>query len=105
MASESRMIAFLFPGQGAQFAGFLHSLGGAAPHVRIGETIEEASDVLHLSVLDLDHADALRSTVSAAGSPALFDGFIATMTLSEVQASRIPKMTFDSASLAPDFPS
>jgi malonate decarboxylase epsilon subunit len=64
MASESRMIAFLFPGQGAQFAGFLHSLGGAAPHVRIGETIEEASDVLHLSVLDLDHADALRSTVS-----------------------------------------
>jgi malonate decarboxylase epsilon subunit len=58
------MIAFLFPGQGSQFAGFMHSLGGASPHARIGETIEEASDVLHINVLDLDHADALSSTVA-----------------------------------------
>jgi malonate decarboxylase epsilon subunit len=42
------MIAFLFPGQGSQFAGFLHTLGGATPHARIAETIEEASDVLHI---------------------------------------------------------
>lgn len=58
------MIAFLFPGQGSQFAGFLHSLGGTTPHARIAETIEEASDVLHINVLDLDHADALSSTVA-----------------------------------------
>jgi malonate decarboxylase epsilon subunit len=58
------MIAFLFPGQGSQFAGFLHTLGGATPHARIAETIEEASDVLHINVLDLDHADSLSSTVA-----------------------------------------
>jgi malonate decarboxylase epsilon subunit len=58
------MIAFLFPGQGSQFAGFLHSPGGATPHAHIAETIEEASDVLHINVLDLDHADALGSTVA-----------------------------------------
>ena len=58
------MIAFLFPGQGSQFAGFLHSLGGTAPHARIAETIEEASDVLGMNVLELDLADALRSTVA-----------------------------------------
>jgi malonate decarboxylase epsilon subunit len=58
------MIAFLFPGQGSQFAGFLHTLGGATPHARMTETIEEASDVLRISVLDLDHADALSSTVA-----------------------------------------
>ena len=58
------MIAFLFPGQGSQFAGFLHTLGGATPHARVAETIEEASDVLHIDVLSLDHADALKSTVA-----------------------------------------
>jgi len=58
------MIAFLFPGQGSQFAGFLHTLGGATPHARFAETIEEASDVLHIDVLSLDHADALHSTVA-----------------------------------------
>jgi malonate decarboxylase epsilon subunit len=58
------MIAFLFPGQGSQFAGFLHTLGGASPHARIVSTFEEASAVLHMNVLDLDHADALKSTVA-----------------------------------------
>lgn len=58
------MIAFLFPGQGSQFAGFLHTLGGATPHARIAETIEEASDVLHIDMLSLDRADALTSTVA-----------------------------------------
>ena len=58
------MIAFLFPGQGSQFPGFLNTLGGATPHARFAETIEEASDVLHIDVLSLDHADALSSTVA-----------------------------------------
>jgi malonate decarboxylase epsilon subunit len=58
------MIAFLFPGQGSQFAGFLRTLGGTRPHARIAETIEEASDVLHMDVLSLDCADALDSTVA-----------------------------------------
>ena len=58
------MIAFLFPGQGSQFAGFLHTLGGTTPHARLAETIEEASDILHIDVLSLDHAEALSSTVA-----------------------------------------
>lgn len=58
------MIAFLFPGQGSQYAGFLHTLGGTSPHARIASTFEEASDVLHMNVLDLDSADALRSTIA-----------------------------------------
>ncbi|WP_438390681.1 malonate decarboxylase subunit epsilon [Caballeronia sp. DA-9] len=58
------MIAFLFPGQGSQFAGFLHTPGGTSPHARIASTFEEASDVLHMNVLDLDSADALRSTIA-----------------------------------------
>ena len=58
------MIASLFPGQGSQFAGFLRTLGGTTPHARIAETIEEASDVLHMDVLSLDCADALDSTVA-----------------------------------------
>jgi malonate decarboxylase epsilon subunit len=58
------MIAFLFPGQGAQIAGFLHTLGGSTPHPEIVRTIAEASDVLHLDVLELDQAHALESTVA-----------------------------------------
>jgi malonate decarboxylase epsilon subunit len=58
------MIAFLFPGQGSQFTGFLHTLGGASPHARIAATFEEASDVLHMNVLDLDSVVALESTVA-----------------------------------------
>ncbi|SAK68218.1 malonyl CoA-acyl carrier protein transacylase [Caballeronia arationis] len=58
------MIAFLFPGQGAQAPGFLHALGGTDPHPLIAATLSEASDVLKLNVLDLDSADAQRSTVA-----------------------------------------
>ncbi|MDR5750394.1 MULTISPECIES: malonate decarboxylase subunit epsilon [unclassified Caballeronia] len=58
------MIAFLFPGQGAQVPGFLHALGGGDPHPHIAATVSEASDVLKLNVLDLDSAAALRSTVA-----------------------------------------
>ncbi len=58
------MIAFLFPGQGAQFPGFLHTLGGAPSHPAIRATLAEASDVLNRHALELDDADALRSTVA-----------------------------------------
>jgi malonate decarboxylase epsilon subunit len=58
------MIALLFPGQGAQTPGFLHRLGGDTPHPAIARTLAEASDVLGANVLDLDDADALRSTVA-----------------------------------------
>jgi malonate decarboxylase epsilon subunit len=58
------MIAYLFPGQGAQTPGFLHRLGGDAPHPAIVRTLAEASDVLGEDVLALDTADALASTVA-----------------------------------------
>ncbi|SAK80550.1 malonyl CoA-acyl carrier protein transacylase [Caballeronia fortuita] len=58
------MIAYLFPGQGAQTPGFLHRLGGDAPHPAIVRTLDEASAVLGANVLQLDNADALKSTVA-----------------------------------------
>ncbi|AET89565.1 MULTISPECIES: malonate decarboxylase subunit epsilon [Caballeronia] len=58
------MIAFLFPGQGAQTPGFLHRLGGGKPHPAIARTLAEASDVLGANILQLDEADALKSTVA-----------------------------------------
>lgn len=70
------MIAYLFPGQGAQFPGFLHGLGGPPGHRMIRETLQEASDLLHLDVLDLDREEALRSTVAV--QLALFVAGVAT---------------------------
>ena len=70
------MIAFLFPGQGAQFAGFLHTLGGAAPHPVISQTLSEASDRLKLDVLTFDESTALHSTVAV--QLALFVAGVAT---------------------------
>ena len=58
------MIAYLFPGQGAQTPGFLHRLGGDKPHPSIARTLAEASDVLAEDVLALDTASALASTVA-----------------------------------------
>lgn len=58
------MIAYLFPGQGAQTPGFLHRLGGDRPHPEIARTLNEASDALGEDVLALDTADALASTVA-----------------------------------------
>jgi len=55
------MIAFLFPGQGAQTPGFLHQL---PPHPAVCATLNQASAVLARDVLELDSADALRSTVA-----------------------------------------
>ena len=58
------MIAYLFPGQGAQTPGFLHRIGGDKPHPAIERTLAEASDVLGENVIALDTADALASTVA-----------------------------------------
>jgi malonate decarboxylase epsilon subunit len=54
-------IAFLFPGQGAQHPGMLHAL---PDHPAVARTIAEVSETLRQNMLDLDTADALRSTVS-----------------------------------------
>ena len=54
-------IAFLYPGQGAQFAGMLHQLPERA---EVKETLREASQVLGHDVLTLDTKQALSSTVS-----------------------------------------
>jgi malonate decarboxylase epsilon subunit len=58
------MIAYLFPGQGAQTAGFLHRIGGEKPHPVIAQTYAEASDVLGEDVLLLDNMEALNSTIA-----------------------------------------
>lgn len=53
-------IAFLYPGQGAQFAGMLHQLPN---HAKVNETLLEASQVLGHDILTLDTETALSSTV------------------------------------------
>jgi malonate decarboxylase epsilon subunit len=53
-------IAFLYPGQGAQFLGMLHQL---PDHAKVHETLHEASQVLGHDVLTLDSETALSSTV------------------------------------------
>jgi malonate decarboxylase epsilon subunit len=55
------MLALLYPGQGAQSAGFLHRL---PDHPIVASTLEEASDTLSLDVGALDASEALRSNVS-----------------------------------------
>jgi malonate decarboxylase epsilon subunit len=54
-------IAYLFPGQGAQTAGFLHRL---PQHPAVSATLDEAATVLGMEVLSLDSAAALTSTVA-----------------------------------------
>jgi len=54
-------IAFLFPGQGSQSEGFLHRL---PEHAAVAQTLEEAHGLLGRSVLELDSASALRSTIA-----------------------------------------
>jgi len=53
------MVAFLFPGQGAQVEGLLHQL---PEHPEVTRTIEEASEALGLDIDALDSAEALCST-------------------------------------------
>src|ERR1700761_3071743 len=52
--------AFLFPGQGAQVPGMLHTL---PEHSAIERTLTEASDHLHRDVRELDSEQALQSSV------------------------------------------
>jgi malonate decarboxylase epsilon subunit len=54
-------IALLFPGQGSQIAGMLHSL---PDHPIVKRTLDQASEVLHQDVKDLDSVEALQSTAS-----------------------------------------
>jgi malonate decarboxylase epsilon subunit len=54
-------IAYLFPGQGAQSAGFLHRL---PQHPAVNATLQEAAAVLGMDVGRLDEAAALASTVA-----------------------------------------
>jgi malonate decarboxylase epsilon subunit len=54
-------IAFLFPGQGSQVPGMLHSL---PDHPDVTRTLDEASALLGREVRDLDSAEALKSTLS-----------------------------------------
>jgi malonate decarboxylase epsilon subunit len=53
-------VAFLYPGQGAQFAGMLHQLPDRA---KVNETLHEASEVLGHDVETIDTDEALSSTV------------------------------------------
>jgi malonate decarboxylase epsilon subunit len=54
-------IAYLFPGQGAQTAGFLRRL---PKHPAVSATLDEAAAVLGIRVTSLDTATALASTVA-----------------------------------------
>ncbi len=54
-------VAFLFPGQGSQVPGMLHTL---PDHPSIAQTLDEVSEALGENVLELDSPEALRSTVS-----------------------------------------
>jgi malonate decarboxylase epsilon subunit len=67
------MIAFLFPGQGAQREGMLRQL---PQHAEVTRTIHEASEVLGLELDSLDNAEALEST--AAVQTALLIAGVAT---------------------------
>lgn len=54
-------VAFLFPGQGSQVPGMLHTL---PDHPTISRTLDEVSEALGEDVVELDSPAALRSTVS-----------------------------------------
>jgi len=52
---------FTFPGQGSQLPGMLHAL---PDHPEVSQTLAEAGDALGQEPRELDHVDALGSTVS-----------------------------------------
>ena len=54
-------VAFLFPGQGSQVPGMLHSLPN---YPSVARTLDEVSESLGENVLELDSPEALRSTLS-----------------------------------------
>ena len=74
-------IAFLFPGQGSQVPGMLHSL---PDHPVVTQTLDEASDSLRQDVRELDSAEALQSTVSV--QLALLTAGIATAPMARAGA-------------------
>jgi malonate decarboxylase epsilon subunit len=53
-------VAFIFPGQGSQEEGMLHSLPN---HPAVARTLNEAGVILGCDVLDLDSHEALKSTL------------------------------------------
>jgi malonate decarboxylase epsilon subunit len=54
-------VAFIFPGQGAQYPGMLHDL---LDDPAVDRTLDEASDALGVDARSLDSQEALRSDVS-----------------------------------------
>jgi malonate decarboxylase epsilon subunit len=54
-------VAFIFPGQGSQAPGMLHTLPDLPA---VARTLDEISDVLHTDVRDLDSEQSLSSDVS-----------------------------------------
>jgi malonate decarboxylase epsilon subunit len=66
-------VAFVFPGQGSQFPGMLHSL---IPHPAVQRTLDEVSDVLHSDLRKLDTEHCLEFSVSV--QLALFAAGVAT---------------------------
>ena len=54
-------IAFLFPGQGSQMPGMLHSM---PDHPAVTLTLDEVSEYLNADIRALDSEEALRSSVS-----------------------------------------
>lgn len=54
-------LAFIFPGQGSQAAGMLHSL---MDHPAVGRTLDEASEALGSNVRDLDSENSFESDVA-----------------------------------------
>ena len=71
------MLAFLYPGQGAQAPGMLHAL---PDHPEIREAFQEASQILGRDVLELDTEESLSSTV-AVQLALLISGVAATAAL------------------------
>ena len=54
-------VAYLFPGQGGQTAGFLHRL---PQHPVVDATLDEAASVLGMDIGTLDTSSALASTIA-----------------------------------------
>jgi malonate decarboxylase epsilon subunit len=54
-------VAYLFPGQGAQSAGFLHRL---PEHSEVQRSLKEAASTLGVDIMTLDRPDALLFTVN-----------------------------------------
>jgi malonate decarboxylase epsilon subunit len=81
---DSMSVAFLFPGQGSQHPGMLHSL---PDHSIITATIHEASEILHEDVLSLDTFERLTSTVAV--QLCLLISCVAVMRALQAEGARV----------------